>query len=80
MREISSKEYATKVQDAVEYAIEDALYDVYTGLAKRYGFEAMAGSDFYDELSFRCLATMRDMAIGLFEECGMDVKSDGRDF
>jgi len=80
MKVISSKEYALHVQDEVENAIEDGLYGVYTDLAKRYGFDALDGSDFYDELSFRCLATMRDAAIELFEECGMDVRSDGRDY
>ena len=80
MKVISSKEYALRVQNEVENAIEDGLYGVYIDLAKRYGFDALDGSDFYDELSFRCLATMRDAAIELFEECGMDIMPDGTEF
>ena len=81
MREISSKEYALRVSGEVEYAIEDALYDVLTSLSRRYGFETFEHkSDFNDAFIDGYAATMRDQAIELLEECGLDVRPDGKDY
>jgi len=80
MREISSKEYALKVEDDIEGGIEEEMYDLYSSLAKRYGFED-CGFDWFSTVYYDgYAATIRDDVIKLFEECGMDIRPDDKEW
>lgn len=81
MREISSREYALRVEDEIESTIEVDMFDLFNELAEHFGFEKQDdfgcfSAVYYDGYA----ATIRDEVIKLFEECGMDITGDGRDF
>lgn len=84
MKEVSSKEYALFVEDAIENALEATLYVVYNRIARNFGFErVMAGESedrFEDVYRSGYAAEMRDVAIRFFEEVGMDVRPDGEEW
>lgn len=78
MREISSKEYALRIEDEIEDTVESDMYSLFSELAKAYGFED-CGFDWFSAVYYDgYAATIRDEVIKMFEECGMDVKPDGR--
>lgn len=82
--QISSRDYAMMVEDKITDDLEARLYVTFNALAETFGFARISGE--YMENRFASLfrdgyaAEMRDLAIGFFEEFGMPVKSDGRDF
>jgi len=82
--EIPSKDYATMVEDKIVDDLEARLYVTFNALAERFGFARINGE--YMENRFASLfrdgyaAEMRDLAIRFYEEFGMPVTSDGRDF
>jgi hypothetical protein len=84
MREISSKEFANMVEDKITNDIEARLYVTYNALAETFGFPRIVGElaeeRFSELFADGYAAEMRDIAIRFFEEFGMPVKSDGRDF
>lgn len=83
MREISSREYAEEVSDRIEDALDDALIRVYNELADDYGFrniDEMCVFDMYFYGDANYAGQMRDLAIELFEECGMDVRPDDKEW
>jgi len=81
MRTISSKDYTLHVGDEIEWALEDALYDALTTISHRYGFDTVEHkAEFNDAFVDGYAATMRDLAIELFEELGMDVRPDGKEW
>lgn len=84
MREINAKEYANGVEDKIVDDIEARLYVTYNAIAERFGYPKICGE--YVENRFASLfmdgyaAEMRDLAIRFYEEFGMPIKSDGREF
>ena len=86
MREISSKRYAMEVEDIICESLENALMSAFDLITKNLGC-----IEDYDERQLRALdmviafqygpeATWRDQVIWLFEEYGMDVCPDGKDW
>lgn len=81
MREISSKEYALRIEDEIESTIEVDMFDLFNELAEHFGFPKQDefgefSAVYYDGYA----ASIREEVIKLFEECGMDVTSDGRSY
>lgn len=87
MRTISSKKYANNVEDIVCDALSDAIQSAYCYLARELGFmpdydeRERHAIEIFDALyEDGTLAEMRDKVIELFEEHGMDVRPDGREW
>ena len=81
MRTIDSREYALRVEDEIEGTIEVDMFDLFNELAEHFGFPKQNDFGEFSAVYYDChAATIRDEVIKLFEECGMDVTSDGRDF
>lgn len=77
---ISNDEYVENVSERIEDAIDYALLQVYNEIANEYGFrnvDEMSTFDLYFYGDRDYAAKMRDLAIELFEEVGMDVRPDG---
>ncbi len=80
MREISSKEYTEQVGDLIEGAICDSLFNIYNRLAGKYGFEKATFDEFWSYYCDGHIGDLRDNAIELFEELGMDIRPDGKEW
>ena len=79
MREVSSREYATYIQDEIEQTIEVDMFDLFNSLAKTYGFRPQGEFDEFSAVYYDgYAATIREEVIKMFEELGMDVRPDGR--
>ena len=79
MREISSKEYALNVEDVVWGALADGLLHAYELLSDIHGFDPRTG-DVETAFDMGIAATWRDQAIELFEQYGLDVQPDGKEW
>lgn len=79
MNEISSKEYANIVEDAIVNDVEITLANILFGLSQRYHFKPDLEA-FHNGYQEGIAAEVRDLAIQLFEEVGLNVRSDGRSF
>ena len=78
---ISSKTYATEVEDLIENTLEDALFCVLYNLGKKFNLDQLCSiSDFQDIYTESYSAYLRDVVIKFFEECGLDIFPDGKDF
>lgn len=81
MRTIENKEYAHYVEDVIEQAVEIALFDTFNGIADRFGFPKQNDFGEFSGIYYDGYAAeIRDKAIALFEDCGMDIISDGSEF
>ena len=83
MREISSEEYALEVSDRIEDEIDSTLINLFADLAYKFGFEPIDEMWVFDGYYYgdaNYAGKIRDLVIEMFEECGMDIRPDGRDF
>ena len=82
MREISSKEYALNIEDAICDKLYVAVRDAWHEIATAYGIEYGQWNPDAVAASFVCGfgVTVRDSVIELFEECGMDVVPDEKEW
>lgn len=79
MREVSSREYALRVQDEIESTIEVDMFDLFNELAEHFGFPKQGEFDEFSAVYYDGYAgTIREEVIKMFEELGMDVRPDGR--
>ena len=84
MMEVSQRDYAMMVEDKVVDDIEARLYVTFNAIAETFGFAKVNGE--YMENRFSSLfrsgyaAEMRDIAIRFYEEFGMPVRGDGKEF
>lgn len=84
MREISSKDYTTMVEDKITDDLEARLYVTYNALAETFGFPRIVGElaeeRFSELFADGYAAEMRDIAIRFYEEFGIPVRSDGKEW
>ena len=81
MKEISSKEYASLVEDVVWGCLKDGLLHAYELLAEIHGFDGEYPTEsIEDAFDMGIAATWRDQAIELFEMYGLDVRPDGKEW
>lgn len=82
--QVSQRDYALMVEDKIVDDIEARLYVTFNAIAETFGFPKISGE--YMENRFASLfrsgydAEMRDIAIRFYEEFGMPVRGDGREF
>lgn len=85
MRTIDAEQYATLVGDRIEDDLEVRLLITFNALADRLGFEKVSAGEREEEFEIAYYeggyaAEMRDLAIRFFEEVGMDVQPDGKEW
>lgn len=95
MQTISSKEYATEIQNYIEDYLYTCLCNILFTLGKKYKVKGIdpeqhVHEDKYKEIQdryeFETIYTasyeylFREMAIAFIQDCGFDVRSDGKDF
>ena len=82
MRKISSKEYALEITDVIDGKLYDAVRDAWQEVATKYGIEYGMWNPDAVATSFACGfgATVRDSLVELFEECGMDIRPDDKEW
>ena len=84
MKVVSQRFYARKVEDKIADDIEARLYVTYNALAETFGFPMICGEreeDRFSELfASGYAAEMRDIAIRFYEEFGLPVRGDGKEF
>ncbi len=78
MKVISTESYCKKIAWHVEVVLEDALCDFFNELAEEYGFDKATPDEFHESymLSNRW-GELRDIALDILEQAGMDVRADG---
>jgi len=93
MREISQDEYMRAVEVPIENAIEDALFNVLTGLSLAYGFYIPLEPEkkypqsvqnrrfefFHSYYMDGFFGEFREKAIELFELVGMDIRPENEE-
>lgn len=80
MKDIPDKDMAM-ITDSIESRITEALTPLYNQLAEQYGFDHAEADEMYDMgISTGLLPTMREAAVHLFEQLGMNVQGDGKGF
>ena len=77
---ISSKEYATEIENRIEDELEDALFGLLYILGKKFRLTELCSISDFQDIYCDHAADLREIVIEIFEECGMNVKSDGRSF
>ena len=85
MREISGKEYAELVEDTIVESLENAVGSAYTHIMRNLGMgydeREVNAAKLVDELWQNGeMAVMRDFLIKRFEEHGLDVYPDGKEW
>lgn len=80
MRNIPDKDMA-EICDAIENRMADALAPLYNHLARKYNFKYTTAEDMYNTgIDGDKLQEMRELAIQLFYQLGMDIQGDGKGF
>ena len=82
MREINSKEFAARVDDRIENDVEVTLLPIFNHLARRFGFEPIRDTDEFETVYYMggYASRIRDIAIEMFEELGMNIQPDGMEW
>lgn len=85
MRTIDAEQYAILVGDRIEDDLEVRLLITFNALAERFGFERISAGEREEEFEIAYYeggyaAEMRDLAIRFFEDAGMDIRPDDREW
>ena len=78
---ITDKEMAD-ISDQIEEEIADALTNVYDKLATRFNEDAVTSFQLWKAGESGCnrLLAMRNLALSLFRDLGLDLEGDGKGF
>lgn len=85
MRTIDAEQYAILVGDRIEDDLEVRLLITFNALAERFGFERISAGEREEEFEIAYYeggyaAEMRDLAIRFFEDAGMDIRPDDKEW
>ena len=85
MRTIDAEQYATLVGDRIEDDLEVRLLITFNALAERFGFERISAGEREEEFEIAYYeggyaAEIRDLAIRFFEDAGMDIRPDDKEW
>lgn len=85
MRTIDAEQYATLVGDRIEDDLEVRLLITFNALAERFGFARINAGEREEEFEIAYYeggyaAEMRDLAIRFFEDAGMDIRPDDKEW
>ena len=81
MKHVITDKDMAMITDSIESRIAEALTPLYNQLAEQYKFDHAEADEMYDMgISTGLIPTMREAAVHLFEQLGMNVQGDGKGF